>query len=176
LGFNMRPLFRLNSPALTVTDADKDQNSTFETNLSAIESNFAFAIHSIDLQLNVNAQNEADQLQLITFALSEDQGATSALSAAADSRSLWIGQKSLYQTLSASGQSVMFNEDIVRHVFDPWPLLTVAQTLNILAEMTEIIAGSAPDFIVRMFLNYTLEPLTEELRRRLLERITLAST
>jgi len=174
--FQMRPLFRLNSPGLTVTDADKNQNSTFNTNLSAIESNFAMVIHSIDLQLNISGALATDMYALITFALSENQGATSALVEADNSTSLWLGQKGWYQEIQTSGMGIVFSEDIKRHLFDPWPLITVAQTLNILAEMTEVVAASTPDFIVRMFINYTLEPIDATLRQRLLERITLSTT
>jgi len=172
----MRPLFRLNSPGLTVTDADKDQNSTFDTNLSAIESNFAMVMHSIDLQFNANGTTNADMLNLVTFALSENVSATSALTSAGDSRSLWIGQKSWMYEITTTGASNWVQDDIVRHNFDPWPLITVAQTLNILAEMTEITASTSPDIIVRMFINYTLEPIGQELRQRLLERIALSTS
>jgi len=174
--FQMRPLFRLNTPALTITDADKDQNATFDTNLSAIESNLAMVIHSIDLQMNINSGIATDMLNLITFALSENQSATSALAAAADSRSIWLGQQSWYQELVTTGMATVIRDDIVRHMFDPWPLITVAQTLNILGEMTEIVAATSPNFIVRMFMNYTLEPIDAALRQRLLERITLSTS
>jgi len=176
LGFNRRPLNRLNSPALTVTDADKDQNSTFNTNLGAIETGFAMYIHKIQIQCNQQTVNGTDMTNLLTLILSENTSATSALTEGANPASLFIYERDFLQDISTNGMYGQIYDAIQTQILDPWPIITVAQSLNILAEMTEGTAGTEPDYVCRFFLWYTLEPVTAELRQRLLERITLSTT
>jgi len=175
-GFNRRPLNRLNSPTLTVTDADKDQNSTFNTNLGSIETGFAMYVHRIQVQCNIQSVLVANLANLYVGILSENTSATSALTEANNPASLFIYERDFHQGFTTSGFGNYVYDAIQNFNLDPWPIITVAQSLNVLCELTEATAASSPDVIFRVFLWYTLEPVTDQLRQRLLERITLSTT
>jgi len=171
----MRPLNRLNLPTLTVTDADKDQNTTFNTNLGAIETQLAMVIHRIQVQCNMQGAIVADPFNLLIGALSEDTGATSAVAEGADPRSLFLYERDFIGKFTTSGASLQIYDAIQTFELDPWPIITVSQTLNWLGEMVEKVAGTQVDYIMTGFLWYTLEPISDDLRQRLLERISLAT-
>jgi len=175
VGFNRTPLFRMRSGSLTVTDADKDQNIVFNTNLGAINVQMAMFIHRMDFQCNINGWPGAALTNLYVSVLSENTAATSALLQGNDTRSLWLKEKDYNNVLITTGGSgFVDNKAISRIELDPWPIITIAQQLNFLCELVEVVAVSSPDLVASLDLWYTLEPINAELRSRLIERLNLA--
>lgn len=173
--FNRRPLFRIQSGSLTITDADKDQNDTFNTNLGAINVSMAMVIHRIQIQCNIQgAFPNANSLYLLVGVLSENTGATSAVTEGGDTRSLFLYERDFERNLVTSGGSFQAYEALQTFNLNPWPIWTIAQTLNFLGEGVEAISGAYPNVIMRAHLWYTLEPVDAALRARLIERLNLA--
>lgn len=172
--FNRTPLFRLQSASLTLTDADKDANDVFNTNLGAINVQMAMYIHRIQIQCNVQAWVAADLANACVYVLSENTGATSALLQGNDTRALWLGERDWLTDITTTGMSGFTYEAIINVDLDPWPIITIAQQLNWLSEMVEFTAGTSPDIITKINIWYTLEPIDATLRSRLIERLNLA--
>jgi len=174
--FSNKPLFRLASASLTITDADPDQNDVFNTNLGAINVQQAMVIHRLQIQCNFGTVLPGgDATALLVGILSENTGATSAVLQGNDSRTLFLYQRDFAKDFSTAVGSTLNVYNAIQTVdLDPWPIWTIAQQLNFLGELTEGIAAAYPDFIMRIHLWYTLEPVDATLRSRLLERLNLA--
>lgn len=174
VGFNFKPLFRIQSASLTVTDADKDQNDVFNTNLGAINVSMAMVIHRIQVQTNLSGLPAVDGVSLYTYILSENSSATSAVLQGNDARTLFFGQRDFIDTITTSGEAAFVYDAIQTFNLDPWPIWTISQELNWLCELTEAVASTNPDLVSRVNLWYTLEPVDAALRSKLLERLNLA--
>jgi len=175
VAFNRTPLFRMRSGSITLTDADKDANIVFNTNLGAINVQMAMFIHRMDFQCNTQQLTNTDLAVLIVSVLSENTGATSALLQGNDTRSLWLAEKDYMQEITTTGALGFVDNQAIRRVeLDPWPIITIAQQLNFLSEQVEVISASIPNVICSLDLWYTLEPIDAQLRSRLIERLNLA--
>lgn len=172
--FFNKPLFRIQSASLTVTNADPDANNVFNTNLGAINVQQAMVIHRMDIQCNVQAVMVAGLVNAIVMVLTEDSSATSALTAGGGTRTLWFGERDFQATITTTGGHSQIYDAVFRVNLDPWPIWTIAQELNWLSELAEITAGAAPDYITKIDLWYSLEPVDATLRSRLIERLNLA--
>lgn len=172
--FFNKPLFRIQSETLSITDAAKQQNDLFNTNLGAINVQMAMVIHRLDVQLNPQGFLGVDAAQALVLVLSEDTSQTSALTAGQGTRTLWFTESDFTMDIATSGVSSHIEQVVKRVELDPWPIWTIAQQLNWLGEMVELVAGTAPDFNAKIDLWYSLEPVDAQLRSRLLERLNLA--
>jgi len=174
-GFNRRPLFRLQSGSLTVTDASKQQNSVFNTNLGAIDVSRAMVIHRIQVQMNIQGWFAADAAVGYVFNLTENTASTSALTAGGDTRSLFFGEKDYLNDITTTGMGGAIDKDAVRTInLDPWPIITIAQELNWMTELVEFISTTTPDLVSRINIWYTLEPIDSAVRSQLITRLNLA--
>lgn len=174
VGFNRTPLFRIASASLTVTDADKDQNDVFNTNLGAINVTMAMVIHKIQVQINQQGVGRDDMANLLVYVLSENTSLTSALLAGNDTRTLFFGERDFLSTFTTSGLGNFVYDAVQTFNLDPWPIWTIAQQLNFLVEEVELAAGTQDDYVGRINLWYTLEPVDAALRSKLIERLNLA--
>jgi len=172
--FNNRPLFRIQSDALTITDADKDQNDVFNTNLGAINVTMAMVIHRVEVQMNVQGLLPSESTYLTIGILSENTGATSAVLQGNDTRTLFRMERDWINRAVTSGKSANIYDAIIKYDLDPWPIWTIAQQLNWLGEAVEAVSAAYPDIITQVNLWYTLEPVTPAMRSRLIERLNLA--
>ncbi len=173
--FNRRPLFRLQSGSLTLTDADQVANNVFNTNLGAIDVSRAMFIHRVQIQMNIQTLPAADMSNLYVYNLSENTAETSALTAGGDTRSLLFGEKDYHLEVQTSGMGTIVDNDAIRTInLDPWPIITIAQELNWLTQGVEVVAVASPDLVSRINIWYTLEPINSAVRSQLIARLNLA--
>jgi len=171
-----RIMLSLQSPTANVTNADLQDNELFNTGLSTqLSPPVAMAIHAIRWNIFQRTHISYEDLaEAIIAVLTEDTGATVASNELTDPRTLaeaGMGFVSVLET--AAGGSDADRPLLWTAEFDP-PIITIAQRLNLVAEIVEDGATTSPSFDVHAKLYYTVEPIDQTMLTMLTMRLNLA--
>jgi len=173
-----RPLFRLVSPTLLMTDVDLDLDTRFNTGLAGLEQALALEIHRIDLLLGVNgAIVQEVRLATINLVLTENAGARLANDEFASAQVLYTHQAQHHMQQAGTSGNITVNETrMTQHSYDfVQPQLTIASRLNFLAQATENVAATFPDTLTQLIIWMKIVPISTSTRADLLARLTLAT-
>lgn len=168
---------QLQSPTLALTNASLVDNTLFNTGLATqLAPPFAMAIHAIRWNISIGQPTEAqDSQDNVIVVLSEDVGGTIASDELTDPRTLAeAGTEWIQQAVTAVGALYLSRSLLWTARFDP-PIWTIAQRLNIIGQIVETVATSAPDATVHMKLFYTIEPVDQKQMSELVQRLNLAT-
>lgn len=172
-GFNTIELI-LQSPTVTPTDAAPNDNETFRTGISTqLSPQIAMAIHQIDVNIIYKAAMPPESYAVVSVALTEDLSATDAANELIDPRTLFIAGKQVITRLTTSGRSQQIIDLLKEHKLDP-PIWTIAQQLNIIGSLQEIVAAAYPQFDVWLRMHYTLHPISVVNLQALMQRLNLS--
>ncbi len=170
-------MLQLQSPTVTITDADLDVNSLFNTGISTqLSPSVAMAIHGIRWNFALSTYvTPGDFINQIIALITEDVGATDAGAELTDPRTLAeAGTQSDESTATAVGESHSHSSVFFGAEFDP-PIWTVAQRLNLVAIGIEQAGGAMPEWDIHAKIAYTVEPVDTQMSTRLVQRLNLAT-
>jgi len=168
---------QLQSPTVTVSDGTLQANTLFNTGLATqLSPQFAMAIYAIRWNFFMSAptlnQNVEDA---ILGTISEDVAATVAADELTDPRTLAESGVAFDQHVSTNVGAEQFQQSMLwTSKFNP-PIWTVAQRLNIIGEIVEAGAGTAPTYQIHGKIYYTVETISDEQLRKLVQRLNLAT-
>ena len=169
-------MINLQTPTVSPA-AGAGANSNFRTGLATqVSSNLVLAIHAI--RWNFFIQRRVDYEDVSDFyvgIVSEDVGATIAANELTDPRTLaeaGLGRQTILAT-AVGGADSIYNV-FSSAEFDP-PIYTIAQQLNILAEIVENGTATSPSCDIHVKIAYTVEPVSQGLINQLQQRLNLAT-